>query len=477
MSDQLPISTVVFLASFVLGCLGAVRYPLVGILTYLMVYFANPKIAWWAQPIAWMEIRYAYVAAVCTAVGVALNWRHLHSQGPPWRRRELLFGLLVLTMYVSMFTGAEPCDVSHVTLDKMTKVLFFVLMMTRIVTDVQSYRALTWTLIAGTFYLAYESYTAGPNSFVDGRLNDLGGPDFDRAPELGVHFVAMLPFIAAVLLSGRGVPTRLFALVCAVLVCNGIVLTRTRSAMTAIIGGMAWGLARTPKPWRGRLIAVGLAGAVGAYALTDAAFWERMATIPKTIEEQSQEERNEGGQVVTAGRIPTWKAAWGMWKANPLGVGIGNFTRLVEDYPPAYFAIDAHNTIVLCFAELGIFGVVAFAAVLASVCLAIRRSKRLVASHPGLRRLSLDAFALESSILVFLIGGMTVSRLYCEMLWCLLAMPICLERALGNELRRLAAAPRQGARSALAVSLNDAPADRRGQRRLGLTPGGLAPAG
>jgi len=118
-----------------------------------------------------------------------------------------------------------------------------------------------------------------------------------------------------------------------------------------------------------------------------------------------------------------------------LGVGIGNFNEQIQHYPPVYFPIDAHNTIVLCLAELGVLGTAAFTAILCVVCLQIHRLKRIVLSTPRLQALSVDIFALETSIIMFMVGGMTVSRFYCEMLWCLLALPICLERAVAFELR------------------------------------------
>ncbi len=436
----MPITTVLFVIAYLAGCLGALRYPLLGVITYLMVYFTFPAIAWWAKPVEWMGIRYAFIASVFTAIGLLLNWKRLSFGKQFWHRQEVLFTLLIGTMWISMVTGAGPCEVSYKQLDKMTKVLIFVLMMTHIMTDLRSCRALIWAIIIGTFYLAYQSYSAGPHSFEDGRLNDIGGPDFDRAPELGIHFVAMLPFIGVMLLRDRRRYARVFLAIAAVLTVNGIVLTRTRSAMTAIIAGLAWGFAKTPRRWRNRVTCVGVIGLLGSYWLADQPFWDRMGTIFTAYEEQSIEQRNERGEIITAGRIPTWKAAWAMWKANPLGVGIGNFTRLIDRYPPASFPIDAHNTFVLCFAELGILGILVFMTILYSAQKQIKRLKRTVAAHAHLQWLALDLFALEVSIISFLVGGLTVSRFYCEMLWCLLAIPICLERAVANDLRSPAAA-------------------------------------
>lgn len=435
-------TTIVFLIAYVGGCLAALRYPLIGVITYLMIYFTYPAMAWWSKPIEWMDIRYAYTAAAFTAAGIFINWYRLRPGRSMWQRQEVLMLMLLGTMYISMFSGAGPCDTSYRQIDKMFKVFVFVMMMTHVVTDLKSYRAFVWAVVIGTFYLAYQSYTAGPSSFIDGRLNDIGGPDFDRAPELGVHFVVILPFFAILMLTDTRWSARIFLTFAAALVCNGIVLTRTRSAMTAILVGLVWGLIRMPSRWRSRLIPIGVAGVIGAYALTDQAFWDRMSTIPKEIEEQSQIKHDARGVVKTSGRLPTWMAAWNMWRDNPFGVGIGNFTRLIENYPPALYAIDAHNTVVLCFAELGVLGILTFIAILWTLAGQIRRIKRIVDCYPHLRWLRMQVYALELSVIIFLVGGMTVSRFYCEMFWVVLAMPICLERAVFNSLAERTAAAR-----------------------------------
>ncbi len=431
---MLPLTTIVFALSYVAGCVGSLRYPLMGLLVYIMTYFTYPEMAWWTRPIAWIGQRYCFVASLFLGIGFFVNWHRGRWGRQFWHRQEILFVILVGIMWISMFVGADPCTTSYKQMDKMAKVLLLVLLFTHVVNDVRGYRVVIWALIIGTFHLGYLSYTAGPSSFRDGRLNNIGGPDFDRAPELGIHFVAMLPLIGAMLLSEHRRWVKGVLVVIAGLTCNGLILTRTRSAMTAIIAGVLYALWKVPIRWRGHLVGLGVLGAIGAYSLTDEGFWERIATIPSTFEAESQEVRNSKGLIVTSGRIPTWKAAWAMWQENPLGVGIGNFTRLIGNYPPVQFPIDAHNTFVLCMAELGFFGIVVFLAIVVGSFSQINRMKHLIRNNPSLEYLRLDVFGLETALFAFLVGGLTVSRFYCEMFWWLIALPICLERAIAHEL-------------------------------------------
>jgi O-antigen ligase len=431
---MLPFTTALFALAYLVGCIGTLRYPIIGIIAYLMIYFTYPEMAWWSQPVAWMGQRYCFVLSAFLGVGFFLNWNRGKWGRSFWHSQEFLFLALVGIMWISTVTGVAPCTTSQKHLDKMTKVAIFLMLTTHIVTDLRSYRLTVWALIIGTLYLGYSSFTAGPSSFVDGRLNNVGGPDFDRAPELGVHFVAMLPLIGTAFIASRRYVTQGLLVVTAGLAMNGLVLTRTRSAMTALIAGMLWAVVTVPRRWRGRLIGIGFVGLIGAYSLTDDGFWERMATIPSTIVAESGEVRNEQGVVITAGRIPTWKAAWAMWLDYPLGVGIGNFTRMIANYPPANFEIDAHNTFVLCFGELGIFGIALFLVIIVRTFSSIRSLRRTIAKHPELKDVGFSLFGLETAIITFMVGGLTVSRFYCEMFWFVMMLPVCLERALANEL-------------------------------------------
>ena len=119
---QLPLTTVAFLVVYSLGCAGALRYPLIGVITYLLVYFTYPAMTWWAKPIAWMGIRYAYGAGIFTAIGLVLNWTRLRSRGKLWHHQETLMLALFATMWISMLTGSDPCETSYKQIDKMTKV-------------------------------------------------------------------------------------------------------------------------------------------------------------------------------------------------------------------------------------------------------------------------------------------------------------------------------------------------------------------
>jgi hypothetical protein len=50
-------------------------------------------------------------------------------------------------------------------------------------------------------------------------------------------------------------------------------------------------------------------------------------------------------------------------------------------------------------------------------------------------------FANRLAIIVYMVAGLFVSRFYTEGAWWFLALPVCLERAVENEVRALASEP------------------------------------
>ncbi|MBU4415279.1 MAG: hypothetical protein L6302_03675, partial [Desulfobacteraceae bacterium] len=115
---------------------------------------------------------------------------------------------------------------------------------------------------------------------------------------------------------------------------------------------------------------------------------------------------------------------------HPLGVGVKNFEKMVPYYDPNNIGRDAHNTYVLCYSEIGILGIVLFLIIIGETFLQIRRIRLAVKDTPHEEDIRLHTFAITTVLIIYLLGYMTThSILYTEILWILLAMPICLENA------------------------------------------------
>jgi O-antigen ligase len=85
---------------------------------------------------------------------------------------------------------------------------------------------------------------------------------------------------------------------------------------------------------------------------------------------------------------------------------------------------------VLCYSEIGIVGLGLFLTIIVETLFQLRRVKKKIAGNPQEVDISLLAHSFMTILLVFLSGHMmTHSVLYSELLWILLALPICLENA------------------------------------------------
>ena len=189
---------ILFLLEFAFACAGAVYAPLVGIVAYTLHYVTSPERQRWGASVSHWGIRYSFILAVFTAVGIALHHRGLRYGKKILIRQECLligFVALVWLSHALWAPGVESYRGDHPGF-KMTKILIFALMLTHVVTTLKRVKVLFWGLTIGIMFLGYQAYTADPNMFVTGRLNAIGGADFHSANFLAAYLAACLPIIA-----------------------------------------------------------------------------------------------------------------------------------------------------------------------------------------------------------------------------------------------------------------------------------------
>jgi putative inorganic carbon (hco3(-)) transporter len=115
-----------------------------------------------------------------------------------------------------------------------------------------------------------------------------------------------------------------------------------------------------------------------------------------------------------AQRIDAWYAGWTMLKAKPLfGVGYGNFLD--------YNTLTAHNSFVLCFSELGLFGYFAWLGLIVLTFAGLNRAVRLAPQEAPERRL---AVMLRAALIAYLACAWFLSRTYQPGLYVVLALCI-----------------------------------------------------
>jgi len=422
-----PLKTIVFAGLFAVCAVGALLAPALGVLGYVGHYSVGPERQWWNAPLARFGLRYSFILAMVTAVGIALNWRKIRSGRSILAGQEKLVLLFLGCVWLSVAIGEETIGrytiADHPSV-KLTKVVIFVLMLSHVVTDLRNLDRLFWVLIIGALVLGLQAYAAPRSAFARGRLNSVGGPDFHNANRLAGYLAGMLFVIGAQFLrcSWKG---KLACLAAGAFATNAIILTRSRGALVGVVSGGLVAIFLAPKKHR-RKILLGLAAAfLGGMYLTDPQFVSRASTISGP-----EEARDASAQ----SRIDIWLGSIEMVKSNPLGVGAGNFYQAIGRYAPRHPNRDAHNTFVRCAGDLGIQGFIVFVAIIVNSVKMLRGTmKQSSQLPPGDRdRVVWATYGAAMALAAVLGYGMTGTLLYTEYLWWLLLLPVCLQRVVDN---------------------------------------------
>ena len=423
----MAIRSIVFILFFTVTCGGALWTPILGIVGYVGHYSIGPERQWWFAPMRPLGIRCSLTLALMTAVGMFLHWRRLRFGRSFLTGQEKLIlaflGLVWISTLISVKTVGAYTIVDHPS-EKLTKMVIFVLMMTHVVTDIKKINILTWTLIIGALALGLQALDTPQFVFTRGRLETVGGADFQDANTLAAYLAAMLPLIGIQFFKS-GWKGKVFCAIITALVTNTIVLTRSRGALVGIGAGVLVAIILAPKKHRAKITVALTLAIIGGIYLTDPGFRRRASTI-----NQSGDARDRSSQ----SRLEIWQGGKKMLVDNPQGVGAGNFQQTIGRYAPGHANRDAHSTYVRCAGELGLAGVGLLAVLLGNALAilknTIKQAKRL--PHPYQDNILYTSYGFLISFIIFAVCGALGTFLYNEAFWWLLALPVCLSRAVEN---------------------------------------------
>ncbi len=422
----MSLTSLAFWLVYSVGVCASPAYPLAGVLVYVVVYHLNPDAQWWGETVRDLGLRTSLIVAAAIGLGIVLRRPRLPRGGQFPVPIKLGLALAVLACG-SLIWGVGTSERSLLVLEKLVKVLVFVLILIRCVNRPEHYHLLLLAWAVGLIYIGYEAL-GGVGLYDSGRLTmGLGGSDFQDAGDLCVHLVISLPLLGALFFSARTWIGRGLALVAGALTVNTAILTRTRSGLIALIAMVAVASLRLPRRYRAKGLAAIVLGGLLAAQLADPGWWERMASTARYQEDAS-----------ATARIDFWRAALDMAGDHPLGVGIGNFEKTVMSYVPGLtIPRSAHNTYLECLAELGVPGFALLVLVLLSTLLRIGRVRR-AASDPSFDaqisvwrfrarfHLGWHAMAVQVALVGYLVAGMFLTRFVSENLWLLIGMAVCL---------------------------------------------------
>ncbi len=440
-----PFRTILYFSLFWVGCFAALVNPIWGIINYMMAYQMNPPITWWGTPLVNIGMRFSMLAIGFTVLGLLTGRRRVPATRPGLILWEWGVVALVLLAILNIAIGVGYGPTAQYAFEKFWKLQVFVLIMVRLATTRRNLMLVFWTLVAGSFYLGYDAFSAPYRSFLMGRLEAFGGPDISTSSGAGAHLTAMLPIIGIVFLTTKKWIWKIPIAVAGALTVNAIVLCRTRSAFIGVLAGLVVAVLMAPRIKRFRIhCALGL-GCLCAFALTDTNYWDRMGTLA-----DKEILKNDGAAMA---RVDVLRAGIQMLSDHPTGVGLGNFSRTVGRYDRELRYRSPHNTVIMAFCELGILGGIIFLLICAeSIRLLIRCSKMAHLTDDPLQT-KLIVYGLLVSLVSYFIAGLGTERFSCESFWWILAFPVCLYRLVEREVAARAAAQEENSVPAEAADL------------------------
>jgi probable O-glycosylation ligase (exosortase A-associated) len=340
--------------------------------------------------------------------------------------------LLFLVQSIVSVVFAEHQDISFTYWIEFLKVIGILLFMTFLVSDEKKFRL---TLIVIGYSLGFEAAKQGWAQLIlnPGATNNNPHPFLGDNNGVAQGMFMLIPLFVALAATTKNVwEKRLHQIFIVGLVYRGI-STYSRggfiaAGVLALI--MIW---RSPRKIRAT-VAVALL-AIAVLSVMPDQFFQRMNTISA-----SDEDRDSSA----AGRIHYWQVAQRMAQAKPAtGVGFNGFRDSYDDYEfeKGWGSERAvHSTWFGVLAELGYPGLVLFVVILV-VALNSTRKIRQVAVRAGSRGIAAYATALQTSLVVFAVGGTFLNSQYNEMYWHLIGLTIALARIQSESVQLVSSRP------------------------------------
>ena len=381
----------VLILTFLAGALlMTVRYPFAGLLVWGWFTLATPHQA-------------AYVAGSLPLnlmiAAITLVSFYFHGEFGRLKMTGLAWLILAFTIWlgVSQAFSLWPENSAEFT-DRFVKVMVFILLCTTATTSRLRFHALLWTFasVMGFYALkggAYTILTLGSHRYegIDGTVL------FDNN-HMGIALATSVPVFLYLAQQVRGPLVRLALYGVALSAVIAVVGTQSRGALVALaaLGGWTW--LRSS-----RKIVTGLLGAaclLAALPFLPEHWTERMATISEAAEDES-----------FMGRVDAWVINTQLAKENPLtGAGLRNpyvkdIAVTVSDREPR----AAHSIYFEILGGTGFVGLALYLAMLAYGLLTAMLAERRYAAEPGGRWRARFGRHAQASLIVFGVGGASVS--------------------------------------------------------------------
>lgn len=355
-----------------------------------------------------------YMGAIALTIG-AWALRSL-AVGPAFTRAPQNRIILVLTAIVfCSLIAASDLGRSYQSLDMYIKVVVFYFILINLIDTPRMLKVILWVITISAFFTALygliQFISAPP---IVGILNRISSTRGD-ANNLALTLVSAIPLSIALFKIERNIILKVLLGFSSAIILFTVPLTFSRGGLLALAIILFLLVSRIQKKRYVLLILLLFVGL--SVLILPAAVWERASTTSFSSMDASIQMRT---QLLSGGLA--------MFLDHPIfGVGIGNF--IVHSYhysgvlPPSY----AHNMFLHVTAELGIFGLFFFTALLWITWRMLRRVQR-TSSRETQPFFFFISHGIEISLIGFCVAAFFLSQQFNKMLWILIALSVCVQR-------------------------------------------------
>lgn len=411
----MSLTTIIFLAFYVIGFIATLYNPLYGIVTYIFEWHNHPPYWWWGKDLP--DIRWAFSIAMITMLSVFLNRKKL----PPLEKINyqpmVWIVLFVMNAYLVSYIAAILPKESLRKAEDLLKIAIHMALFVYIIRRPKNYHLIVWVILlsVGNF---------GRISFQEGSNRDLGvyAPHATGGNAIAAYVMAVLPFYGIMFLTGKRWEKILSALIVP-FIFNMLILENSRAAIVGLLVVVMFSLVWLKGKTRFRMVVAILFAGVIFLQLTNEQFWERQKGIDDYEEDTS-----------SMSRFYLWKGVIHMIGDYPFGVGGEGYEEMVPYYVPELRERiehtgekkSAHNTFFNVLSEWGILGLVFYVGFLIQCFVILRSIKRDARLYEDQQFYHFQALALQLSFIAIISAGMFHNQQYLELFFWNAALSISL---------------------------------------------------
>ena len=118
---------------------------------------------------------------------------------------------------------------------------------------------------------------------------------------------------------------------------------------------------------------------------------------------------------------------------HPYGIGMANFPSVIGRYDARHYRRGSHNTLIICFTELGVQGGLVFTVMIVLTATTLLRCSRSAHLSDNPLETKLLVYGVIVSWTTYFVAGLGTERLYSESYWWVFAMPHWIDRMITRE--------------------------------------------